>query len=108
MKPLQQYFQMFLLIQYVSVTFESVDEILRRDHSKEIFFAVLSHRDSTIFACSAQFVGKILRCYYPKTYCLLVKGVFESVFDDEKSSRFKISSTEAETGVFDVFVDVSG
>ena len=41
-----------------------------------------------------------------KPIACLLKG-FLNLFDDEKSSRFKISSTDAETGVFDVFVDVS-
>ena len=35
MKPLQQYFKMVLFIQYVVLTFESVDEILWCDHSNE-------------------------------------------------------------------------
>ena len=43
MKPLQQYFHMVLFIQYVVLTFESVDEILWCYHSNEISFAVLSH-----------------------------------------------------------------
>ena len=43
MKPLQQYFHMVLFIQYVVLTFESVDEILWCYHSNETSSAVLSH-----------------------------------------------------------------
>ena len=43
MKPLQQYFHMVLFIQYVVLTFESVDEILWCFHSNETSLAVLSH-----------------------------------------------------------------
>ena len=43
MKPLQQYFHMVLFIQYVVLTFESVDEILWCYHSNETSLAVLSH-----------------------------------------------------------------
>ena len=43
MKPLQQYFHMVLFIQYVILTFESVDEILWCYHSNETSLAVLSH-----------------------------------------------------------------
>ena len=35
MKPVQQYFHMVLFIQYVVLTFESVDEIPWCDHSNE-------------------------------------------------------------------------
>ena len=34
-KPLQQHFHVVLFIQYVDLTFESVDEILWCDHSNE-------------------------------------------------------------------------
>ena len=43
MKPLQQYFHMVLFIQYVVLTFESVDEILWCYHSNETSSIVLSH-----------------------------------------------------------------
>ena len=43
MKPLQQYFHMALIIWYVVVTFESVNEILWCYHSNETSPAVLSH-----------------------------------------------------------------
>ena len=43
MKPLQQYFHMVLFIEYVVLTFESVDEILWCYHSNETSSAVLSH-----------------------------------------------------------------
>ena len=42
MKPLQQYFHMVLFIQYVVLTFESVDEILWCYLSNETSSAVLS------------------------------------------------------------------
>ena len=35
MKPLQQYSRMVLFIQYVVLTFKSVDEILRCNHSNQ-------------------------------------------------------------------------
>ena len=35
------------------------------------------------------------------------RGIW-NLFVGEKSSRCRISSSDAETGVFDVFVDVSG
>ena len=37
MKPLQQYFHMVLFIEYVVLTFESVDEILWCYHSNESY-----------------------------------------------------------------------
>ena len=37
MKPLQQYFHMVLFVQYVVLTFESVDEILWCDHLNILF-----------------------------------------------------------------------
>ena len=43
MKPLQQYFYMVLFIEYVVLTFESVDEILWCYHSNETSSAVLLH-----------------------------------------------------------------
>ena len=42
-KPLQQYFHMALVIWYVVLTFDSVDEIPRCYHSNETFSAVLLH-----------------------------------------------------------------
>ena len=42
MKHLHQYFHMVLFIQYVALTFESVDEILWCYHLNENFLAVLS------------------------------------------------------------------
>ena len=52
MKPLQQYFHMALIIWYVVLTFETVDEILRCYHSNETSSAVLSH--GTIYlVCSS-------------------------------------------------------
>ena len=42
MKPLQQYFHMVFSVLYVVLTFESVDETLWCDHSKETSSAVLS------------------------------------------------------------------
>ena len=54
MKPLQQYFHMLLFIQYVVLTFESVDEILWCYHSNETSSAILS--DGTIYlVCSSNF-----------------------------------------------------
>ena len=43
MKPLQQCFHMVLFIQYVVLTFESVDEMLWCYHSNETSSAVLLH-----------------------------------------------------------------
>ena len=43
MRPLQHYFHTVLYIWYVVLTFESVDEILWRDHSNRTSSAVLSH-----------------------------------------------------------------
>ena len=54
MKPLQQYFHMVLLVLYVVLTFESVDEILWCDHSNETSSAVLSH-STTCFVCGSNF-----------------------------------------------------
>ena len=65
MKPLQQYFHLVLFIQYVVLTFESVDEILWCDHSNETSSAVLSH--GTIYiVCFSKFesVDEILWCYH--------------------------------------------
>ena len=54
MKPLQQYFHMALIIWYVVLTFESVDEILWCYPSSETSSAVLSH--GTIYlVCSSNF-----------------------------------------------------
>ena len=62
----------------MDVTFESVDKIVRRCHLKETCVAVFLLRNGACFlgVRSALFVGKLLRCYYPKTYCLLVNGLF--------------------------------
>ena len=62
----------------MEVTFESVDKIVRRCHSKDTCVAAFIHRNGSCFlgVRSALFVGKLLRCYYPKTYCLLVNGLF--------------------------------
>ena len=54
MKPLQQYFHMVLFIEYVVLTFESVDEILWRYHSNETSSAVLS-QGSIYLVCSSNF-----------------------------------------------------
>ena len=43
MKPLQQHFYMVLFIEYVVLTFESVDEILWCYHSNETSSAALLH-----------------------------------------------------------------
>ena len=54
MKPLQQYFHMVLLVLYVVLTFESVDELLWCYHSNETSSAVLSH--GTIYSvCGSNF-----------------------------------------------------
>ena len=50
MKPLQQYFHIVLFIEYVVLTFESVDEILWCDHSNETSSAVLSHGTTSFSA----------------------------------------------------------
>ena len=44
MKAIEQYFPvvLFILLFKVVLTFESVDEILKRDHSNESYRAVLS------------------------------------------------------------------
>ena len=54
MKPLQQYFPMVLIVQYVVVTFESVDEILWCYHSNETSSAVLSY-GTNYSVCSCNF-----------------------------------------------------
>ena len=43
MKPLQRYFHLVLFIQFVVLTFESVDETLWCYHSNKTSSAVLSH-----------------------------------------------------------------
>ena len=43
MKPLQRYFHFVLFIQFVVLTFESVDETLWFYHSNKTSSAVLSH-----------------------------------------------------------------
>ena len=53
-KPLQQYFHMVLFIQYVVLTFESVDEILWCYHLNETYSAVLSH-GAIYLLCSSNF-----------------------------------------------------
>ena len=58
MKPLQQYFHMILFMQYVVLTFESVDEILRCDHSKETSSAILSHDTIYLVRSSTFRVGE--------------------------------------------------
>ena len=44
-----------ILSMVLAVTFESVDEILGRGHSKDTFFAVLSHR--VVLSLSANFLS---------------------------------------------------
>ena len=53
-KPLQQFFHMLLLVLYVVLTFESVDEILWCYHSNETSSIVLSH-GAICFVCSSNF-----------------------------------------------------
>ena len=45
MKATEQYFpvMLFIMLYKVFLTFESVDEILKCDHSNESYWAVLSH-----------------------------------------------------------------
>ena len=45
MKTTEQYFSgaLFIMLQKVVLTFESVDEILKCDHSNESYWAVLSY-----------------------------------------------------------------
>ena len=71
----------------MEVTFESVDKIVRRCHSKETCVAAFIHRNGSFFwgVRSALFVGKLLRCYYPKTYCLLVNGLFGMLLVTKRS-----------------------
>ena len=71
----------------MDVPFESVDKIVRRCHLKETCVAVFLLRNGACFlgVRSALFVGKLLRCYYPKTYCLLVNGLF-GIFSVTKRS----------------------
>ena len=54
MKPLRQYFQMELFIEYVVLTFESVDKILWCDHSNETSSVALSH-GAIYLICSPNF-----------------------------------------------------
>ena len=54
MKPLQPDFRMVLFVSYVVLTFQSVDEILWCDHSKETSSAGLSH-GIICFVCSFNF-----------------------------------------------------
>ena len=54
MKPLQQYFHMELFVLYVVLTFESVDEILRCNHSNETASAVFS-LGTICFVCCSNF-----------------------------------------------------
>ena len=49
MKPLKQYFHMVPFIEYVVLTFESVDQNLWCDQSNETSSAVLSHHGYYIF-----------------------------------------------------------
>ena len=44
MKPNEQYFPvvLFVMLHKIVLTFESVDEILKSDHSNESYWAVLS------------------------------------------------------------------
>ena len=71
----------------MAVTFQSVDKIVRRCHLKETFVAVFLHRNGTCFlgVRSALFVGKFLRCYDFKTYCLLVNGLSGIFFVTKRS-----------------------
>ena len=73
MKPLQQHFYMVLFIEYVVLTFESVDEILWCYHSNETSSAVLLH--GTICFSAAYKMkfemplgGLKVLCYVPDGY----------------------------------------
>ena len=50
MKPLQQHFHMVPFMEYVVLTFESVDQILWCDQSHETSSAELSHHGYYIFS----------------------------------------------------------
>jgi len=65
MKAIEQYFPvvLFIMLYKVILTFESVDEIVRCDHSNEGYWAVLS--------CGAVY----LACEQPGTvYCAVQSG----------------------------------
>ena len=66
MKPLQQYFHMVLFIQYVVLTFESVDEILWCCHSNETSSTVLSR--GTIYLVCTSLVLKVARLIFQGGY----------------------------------------
>ena len=53
MRPLQPYVHIGLFTWCVVLTFESMDEILRRDHSNETFSAL--SRDTIYLVCSSNF-----------------------------------------------------
>ena len=83
MKPLQQYFHMVLYIEYVVLTFESVDEIPWCYHSNETSLSELSH-SAIYLECSSKFFesgDEILWCYHSDEtfWAELLSGVI-SVF----------------------------
>ena len=84
MKVLQQCFHMVLFIQYLVLTFESVDEILWCYHSNESTLAVLSHQVLFIQYLVPTFesVDEILWCYHSNesTLAVLSHGTIYIVF----------------------------
>ena len=67
MKPIQQYFHSVLFIQYVVLTFESVDEILWCYLSNATSSAVLSH-GTTCFVCGSTFFLSLWMKSYGVTF----------------------------------------
>ena len=72
MNPLQRYFHMVLFIEYVVLTFKSVDEILRCYHSNETSLTDLLHTTFHCFKFYKKkfefFLGSLLHVYRPTIY----------------------------------------
>ena len=75
MKATEQYFPvvLFITLYKVILTFESVDEILKCDHSNESYWAILSC-GAVYYTVQGDSVDKILRCE------LSFGAVYSSVF----------------------------
>ena len=76
-KATEQYFPvvLFIMLYKVVLTFESVDEILKCDHSNESYLVVISC--STVYHAFLTFesVDEILKCDHSnESYCVVFSG----------------------------------
>ena len=112
MKAIEQYFPVvvFIMLYKVVLTFESVDEILKCDHSNESYWAVFScgavyyavQHVSNFWVCEWNpFKWKLLSCNYPVVLFYLTIRLwawnFYRVITDESKAQINYHGIEIES-----------